>query len=53
MIFRQRSSGVSLSEAQIFSAEQHKLCCVNGTILGREVVPEVYRTRAISPGFSG
>ena len=48
MTFRQQSSGVRSSEALTFRAEAATLACSRGTILGREVVPEVCRIRAVS-----
>ena len=48
MMLRQRSSGVSESVSRMWAAEAHTLRCRRGTILGREVVPEVCRTRATS-----
>jgi hypothetical protein len=34
----------------MFFAEAQRLLCLRGTILGREVVPEVCRTKAMSSG---
>ena len=48
MIFKQRSFCDILSTLRMFSAELHIFLLVNGTILGREVVPEVCRTNATS-----
>ena len=47
---RQRSAVVSRSVRRMFSAVAQTFPCSSGTILGREVVPEVCRTRAMSSG---
>src|ERR671925_608098 len=41
MMLRQMSWGVSDSVATMCRAEAHTLACASGTILGRDVVPEV------------
>jgi len=50
IMFMQRSAGVSASEAPMWRAEAATLRCSSGTILGREVVPEVCRISATSSG---
>ena len=50
MTFRQRSSAVSASEVLILPAEAATLAWVSGTILGRDVVPDVCRISAMSSG---
>lgn len=50
MTFRQRSPGPSCSVAPMWAAEAHRLRWLRGTILGREVVPEVCSTSATSSG---
>jgi hypothetical protein len=52
MTLRQRSAGVRLSAARMLSAEIARLRWVRGTILGRAVVPEVWRTIATSSGWA-
>lgn len=42
------SDSVSLYTDLMFSTDEAKLCCVNGTPLGRLVVPEVWRNSATS-----
>ena len=46
--FRQRSAAVSRSVCATLSAEAHTFRCESGTILGRDVVPDVWRMRATS-----
>ena len=53
MMFRHRSAGFSASEAAICPAEAARLAPDKGTIFGREVVPEVCSTRAMSSGSAG
>src|SRR5210317_289776 len=58
MTLRQRSSGVSARDCAIFCADAATLDCSNGTILGRDVVPDVCNINAISscvgvPGLAG
>ncbi len=55
MMTRQRSCGVNASVAAMFCAEAARLRWRSGTILGREVVPEVCSTSATSsgPGCAG
>src|SRR5689334_4528416 len=48
MITRQRSAGVSARQVEMLRAEASRFFCASGTILGREVVPEVCSTRAPS-----
>ena len=48
MTLRQRSAGVSASVVRMWRAEAARLRWSSGTILGREVVPEVCSTRASS-----
>ena len=48
MMFKQTSSQVSASVVAILHAEVQILPWVRGTSLGREVVPEVCKTRASS-----
>ena len=52
MTLRQRSAGVSASVVRICRAEAARLRCSSGTILGREVVPEVCSTSASSSSFA-
>ena len=53
MTLRQRSSGVSASVVRMWRAEAARLRCSSGTILGREVVPEVCSTSATSSACGG
>ena len=53
MTLRQRSDGNSPSELHTLRADAQRFACVSGTILGREVVPEVCRTSTTSPGLAG
>ena len=48
MMFRQRSVSTKFKVRRIFSAEVQRFFAVSGTILGRDVVPDVCRTKAIS-----
>src|SRR5271165_4161176 len=50
MMLRPRSLGVSARLAQILRAEAQTFLWVKGTIFGRDVVPEVCSTKAISSG---
>ena len=50
MTLRQRSAGVRLRMSRMWPAEAQTLRCDSGTILGREVVPEVCSTSATSSG---
>ena len=50
MTLRQRSASPSASVAAMWPAEAVTLRCISGTILGRDVVPEVCSTSAISSG---
>ena len=50
MMLRQRSAGPSARVVAMWPAEATRLPWVSGTILGREVVPEVWRTSAVSSG---
>ena len=52
MMLRQRSPGVSASQAEMLRAEAQRLAPVSGTILGLDVVPEVWSTSAASVPFS-
>src|SRR5690242_17863960 len=52
MMFRQRSSAVSARATWIWCAEVQMLACVRGTSFGRDVVPEVWRTKATSLGWA-
>ena len=47
---RQRSSEVRASDSAMLAAERARLAWVRGTVFGRAVVPEVWRTRATSSG---
>ena len=53
MTFKPRSCAVKRVLAAIFFADAHTLRCVNGTIFGREVVPDVCNTNATSSGNAG
>src|SRR5687767_10455616 len=53
MITRARSSSLRASDSLTLYADAHTLRCDSGTILGRDVVPDVWRTRAISSGEAG
>ena len=48
MMLRPRSSAVKASAVRMLRAEAQTLPCVSGTIFGREVVPEVCSTSAMS-----
>ena len=48
MMFMQRSSGVSESVSRMCRADAQTFRWLSGTILGREVVPEVCSTSAVS-----
>ena len=50
IMLRQRSRTVNRNVPRILPAEITRLLWVSGTILGRDVVPEVCRTRAMSWG---
>ena len=52
MMFRPMSVAVNCSVARIFEADECKLPTESGTILGREVVPEVCSTMPMSPGWA-
>src|SRR5262252_8241855 len=52
MIDRLRSSGVSASVCLTLLADAHTLRWVSGTILGRDVVPDVCSTSATSSGLA-
>jgi hypothetical protein len=52
MTFIQRSSAVNARVVLMLRAEAHRLRCVSGTILGRDVVPEVCSTSATSSGWA-
>ena len=52
-MLRQRSLGVSPSVSRMFFAEAAMFAPDSGTIFGREVVPEVWRTSAMSPAAAG
>ena len=49
MMFRPRSAGVNCSVVRMLRAEAARLPTLSGTILGREVVPEVCSTMPMSP----
>src|SRR5215471_5954745 len=53
MMFTLRSAVVRRSVLRTLRAEAHTLRWVSGTILGREVVPEVWSTRAMSSAAEG
>ena len=53
MMFRQLSRGVSASVSRMFFAEAAMFAPESGTIFGRDVVPEVWSTSAMSPGSAG
>ena len=48
MMLRQRSPGSSEIQSAMLRAEAQRLAPVSGTILGRDVVPEVWSTSAAS-----
>ena len=48
MMFKQWSVAVSAKVRGMCRADAIRLACESGTILGREVVPEVCSTRAMS-----
>ena len=48
MMLRQRSPGPSESQPEMLRAEAQRFAPVSGTILGRDVVPEVWSTSAAS-----
>ncbi len=48
--FRPQSASVNCSVLRILLADATRLLCDSGTILGRDVVPEVCSTMEISPG---
>ena len=50
MTERQRSAGVSFSVWAMFQPEAQRFFWLSGTILGRDVVPEVCSTSATSSG---
>ena len=50
MMLTPRSCAVKASAVRMLRAEAQTFRCERGTILGREVVPEVWSTRAMSPG---
>ena len=50
---RQRSSGVSASEVATLCADAARLAWLSGTSFGRDVVPEVWSSRAMSPSSAG
>ena len=52
MMLSPRSAGVRLRMSRMWPAEAQTLRCDSGTILGREVVPEVCSTRATSSGLA-
>src|SRR5205823_4687810 len=52
MMFMQRSAGVSASVWLMWRAEAVRLLWLSGTCFGREVVPEVWSTSAISSGWA-
>ncbi len=53
MMLRQRSAGSRRRVAAMCPAEAQRLAPLSGTIFGREVVPEVCSTSAVSPGPAG
>ncbi len=53
MMLRPRSLAVKPSEARMLAAEAQTLDCFSGTILGRDVVPDVCSTSAMSSGCAG
>src|SRR5213078_1090567 len=50
MITRPRSFGVSASVLRMFEADAAMFLCARGTIFGRDVVPDVCNTSAMSSG---
>ena len=48
MMFSPRSAAVNRSDDRMWRAEAATFCCERGTIFGRDVVPEVCSTRAVS-----
>ena len=48
MMLRQRSPGSSESQPEMLRADAQRFAPVSGTILGRDVVPEVWSTSAAS-----
>lgn len=53
MMLRHLSAGVSASVLPICLAEAQIFACASGTILGRDVVPEVCRISAMSSCWAG
>ena len=53
MMLSPRSCAVKPRLSRMLRAEAQTLACVSGTIFGREVVPEVCSTSAISPACAG
>ena len=51
--FKQRSASLSCNAATALKAEVQILICVNGTIFGRDVVPDVNKNSAMAPGPTG
>ena len=52
MMLRPQSPAVNCSVAPMLRADAHRLRCDNGTIFGREVVPEVCSTIEMSSGWA-
>src|SRR6266850_5043598 len=53
MMLSPRSEPANARVCRTLRAEAHTLRCASGTIFGREVVPEVCRTRAMSSTDAG
>ena len=53
MITRLRSASVSANEPATFLADAQTLRCASGTIFGRDVVPDVWSTSAMSSAVAG
>src|SRR5687768_4380277 len=52
MITRPRSLSVNARDSRTFAADAHTFFCASGTILGRDVVPDVWSTKATSSGVA-
>src|SRR5262249_32418475 len=53
MMLRHRSAGVSDRVSRMFFADAAMLAPASGTIFGRDVVPDVWRTSAMSLASAG
>ena len=52
MMFRPTSASLKASDVRMLRADAHRLATESGTIFGREVVPEVCSTIAMSVGVA-